>query len=314
MGPPWMKDCIPVFIPLDTVPPECALQVGVGSYQVGQHESNRWDVGSMELGDFLLLKGCTFHRVAGGGEKGCYTLFIPFVPLGHAATMSKVHLARQLYALPAMVQFLKDAKGVPIPWESFTHFSGPLLVRRPQAMPYCGDVVFLGHGVQGATFFFKFPTGPDEPPCPLARFHRWYLPKPSIDGRTRFTVGKGSFVFTFATCGYVLRRMRMGRNGWSGQPWGMPCMWPPLVLRRRWSRTCWCSGRRRAAECSTHVGAWTIVIIIGRYAFLAHVARTHRVRFVQVPRTRYVFGAYVLTCHHVRVRHTDRTCWVCNTY
>ena len=62
MGPPWMKDCMQVFIPLDNVPPECALQVGVGSHQVGQHESNRWDVCSMELGDILLLKGCTFHR------------------------------------------------------------------------------------------------------------------------------------------------------------------------------------------------------------------------------------------------------------
>ena len=172
MGPPWMKDCIQVFIPLDNVPAECALQVGVGSHQVGQHESNRWDVCSMELGDILLLKGCTFHRGAGGGEKGRYTLFIPFVPLEHAATMSKVHLARQLYALPPRVQFLKDAKGVPIPWESFTHFSAPLLVRRRQAIPYCGDVVILGHGVQGATFFFKCPPGPEEPPCPLARFHR----------------------------------------------------------------------------------------------------------------------------------------------
>ena len=206
MGPPWMKDCIQVFIPLDNVPPECALQVGVGSHQVGQHESNRWDVCSMELGDILLLKGCTFHRGAGGGEKGRYTLFIPFVPLEHAATMSKVHLARQLYALPPMVQFLKDAKGVPILWESFTHFSAPLLVRRRQAIPYCGDVVILGHGVHGATFFFKCPPGPEEPPCPLARFHRWYLPKASFDGGTRFTVEKGSLVFTFATCGYVLRR------------------------------------------------------------------------------------------------------------
>ena len=106
----------------------------------------------------------------------------------------------------------------------------------------------------------------------------------------------------------------MGRNGWSGQPWGMPCMWRPLVLRRRWSRTGWCSGRRRAAEWSSHVSAWTIVIIMRRYAFLAHVARTHRVRFVQVPRTRYGFGAYVLTCQHVRVGHTDRTCSGSNTY
>ena len=122
MGPPWMKDCIQVFIPLDNVRPECALQVGVGSHQVGQHESNRWDVCSMELGDILLLKGCTFHRGAVDGEKGRYTLFIPYVPLEHAATMSKVHLARQLYALPPMVQFLKDAEGAPIPWESFTLF------------------------------------------------------------------------------------------------------------------------------------------------------------------------------------------------
>ena len=106
----------------------------------------------------------------------------------------------------------------------------------------------------------------------------------------------------------------MGRNGWSGQPWGMPCMWRPLVLRRRWSRTGWCSGRRRRAEWRTPVGAWTIVIIMGRYACLAHVARTHRVRVAQVPRTRYVFGAYVLTCQHVRVGHTDRTCWGSNTY
>ena len=122
MGPPWMKNCIQVFVPLDNVRPECALQVGVGSHQVGQHESNRWDVCSVELGDILLLKGCTFHRGAGGGEKGRYTLFIPFVPLEHAATMSKVRLARQLYALPPMVQILKDAKGAPIPWESFTLF------------------------------------------------------------------------------------------------------------------------------------------------------------------------------------------------
>ena len=69
MGPPWMKDCIQVFIPLDNVRPESALQVHVGSHQVGQHESNRWVVCSMELGDILLLKGCTFHRGAGGGEK-----------------------------------------------------------------------------------------------------------------------------------------------------------------------------------------------------------------------------------------------------
>ena len=85
MGPPWMKGCIQVFIPLDNVRPECALQVGVGSQQVGQRESNRWDVCSMDLGDIPLLKGCTFHRGAGGGEKGCYTLFILFVPFEHAA-------------------------------------------------------------------------------------------------------------------------------------------------------------------------------------------------------------------------------------
>ena len=109
----------------------------------------------MELGDIHLLKGCTSHPGAGGGEKGRYILFIPFVPSRHAATMSKVHLARQLYALPSMVPFLKDAKGVPIPFESFTHFSAPLLVRRRQAVPYCGDVVILGHGVQGSTFFFN---------------------------------------------------------------------------------------------------------------------------------------------------------------
>ena len=106
----------------------------------------------------------------------------------------------------------------------------------------------------------------------------------------------------------------MGRNGWSGQPWGMPCMWRPLVLRRQWSGIGWCSGQRRAAEWSTHVGACTIAIIMGRYASLAHVTRTHRVRFVHVPRTRYVFRAYVLTCQHVRVGQTNRTCWGDNTY
>ena len=178
--------------------------------------SNRWDVCSMELGDILLLKGCTSHRGAGGGKKGRYTLFIPFVPLEHAATMSKVHLACQLYALPPMVQFLKDAKGVPIPWESFTLFSAPLLVWRRQAIPNCGDVVILGHGVQGATFFFNCPAGPEEPPCPLARFHRWYVPKASFDGGTRFTVEKGSLVFTFATCGYVLRRDEDGPAAMDG--------------------------------------------------------------------------------------------------
>ena len=100
--------------------------------------------------------------------------------------------------IPPMVQFLKDAKGVPIPRESFTHFSAPLLVRRRQAVPYCGDVVLLGNGVEGATFFFNCPPGPEKPPCSLARFHRWYLP--SFDGGTRFTVEKGSLVFTLATC------------------------------------------------------------------------------------------------------------------
>ena len=94
----------------------------------------------------------------------------------------------------------------------------------------------------------------------------------------------------------------------------MPCMWRPLVLRRQWSRTGWCSSRRRWTEWRTHVGARTIVIIMGRHAFLACVARTHRVRVVQVPRTPYPFGAYVLTCQHVRVGHTDRTCWGSNTY
>ena len=106
----------------------------------------------------------------------------------------------------------------------------------------------------------------------------------------------------------------MGRHGWSGQPWGMPCMSRPLVLQRRWSEIGWCSGRRRAAEWSTHVGAWTIVIIMGRYVLRAHVTRTHRERMVYVPRTRYVFRAYVLTFQPVRVGPADRTCWGSNTY
>ena len=118
-----------------------------------------------------------------------------------------------------------------------------------------------------------------------------------------------------ATCGYVLRRDEDGPAWmeWAAMGHALHVA-PAIVLRRRWSRTGWCSGRRRAAEWSTHVGAWTIVIIMGRYAFLAHVAHMHRVCFVQVPRTRYVFGAYVLTCQHVRVGHTDRTCWGSNTY
>ena len=110
-----MNDCIELSIPLENAPPECALQDSVGSHQVGQHESNRWDVCSMEFGYILLLQSCTFHRGVGCGAKGRYTLFIPFVPLEHAATMSKVHLARQLYAPPPMVPFLKGAKGAPIP-------------------------------------------------------------------------------------------------------------------------------------------------------------------------------------------------------
>ena len=89
----------------------------------------------MESGDILLLKGCIFHRGAGGAERGRYTLFIPFVPLEHAATMSWVHLARQLYALPSMIQFLKDAKGVPIPWESFTLFFGPVACSATASCP-----------------------------------------------------------------------------------------------------------------------------------------------------------------------------------
>ena len=44
----------------------------------------------------------------------------------------------------------------------------------------------------------------------MARFHRWYLPKASFDGGTQFTGEKGSLVFTFATCDYLLRRNEDG--------------------------------------------------------------------------------------------------------
>ena len=146
----------------------------------------------MESGDILLLRGCIFHRGAGGGEKGRYTLFIPFVPLEHAATVSKVHFARQLYALPPMIQFLKDAKGVPIPWESFAHFSAPLYVRQRQAVPYCGDAVILGRGVQGATYFLIAPQAP--------RSH--HVPWPG------FTVGTSPSQVLMAGHGLRLRKVR----------------------------------------------------------------------------------------------------------
>ena len=82
VGLPWMKDCIQVFIPLDDDRPECALQVGVGSHQVGQHESNRWDVCSMELGDILLFK--RLHLPSRGGRWGRRTLHFvhPDCPFG----------------------------------------------------------------------------------------------------------------------------------------------------------------------------------------------------------------------------------------
>ena len=54
----------------------------------------------MEMGNFLVTTGCSFHRYA-GGAKGRYRLFLPFVAIKHAALMGKVHLGRHLvHALP----------------------------------------------------------------------------------------------------------------------------------------------------------------------------------------------------------------------
>ena len=71
-------------------------------------------------------------------------------------------------------------------------------------------------------------------------------------------------------------------------------------------------GARRSGV--LHVGAWTLMRVVGRYVLRAHVRHTHRVRTVYVPPTRYVFRAYVLPCQHVSVGQANRTCWGSNMY
>ena len=228
--------------------------------------------------------------------------------------MSKVHLAHKLYALPPMVQFLKDAKGAPLPWESFTHFSASLLVRRRQAIPHCGDVVILGHGVQGATFFFKCPPGPEEPPCPSGRFHRWYLPQAGFDGGTLFTVEKGSLVFPFATCGYVLRPEKDGPEWMEWATMGNDLHVAPAsvaeAVEQNWvvQRPTATGGKAYSCGCRDHCDNYEEVCIscaCGTYA----------------QRTCFASASYALrfwcvhvACQRVRVGHTDRTCWGSNTY
>ena len=174
--------------------------------------------------------------------------------------------------------------------------------------------MIFGHGVQCATFFFNCPPSPEEPQLSLARCHRWSLPKASFAGGTQFTVEKGSLVFTFATCGWTLRRDEDGPAWMEWAAMGHAPHVAPASVAGRWSEIGWCSGRRQAAEWSTHVGAWTMVRIMGRYVLRAHVAHTHRVRTVYVPRTHYIFRAYALTCRHVRVGEADRTCWGSNMW
>ena len=137
MGPKWLENCIQVHVPLADVHPSFALQVGVGTHIVGQHAQNRWDVRAMSMGDVLVMKGCAFHRGAGGGPHGAVSLFIPFVPLEHPASMSQVHLARELYALPHMSKH-------DIHNGDNTHFFAPILVGLKKEVPYCGDVVLFG--------------------------------------------------------------------------------------------------------------------------------------------------------------------------
>ena len=57
---------------------------------------------SMDL--FSVVKGFTLHGGASGGSDGWSLLLIPLVTLEHAASMAKIHLDRELHALPHMTK------------------------------------------------------------------------------------------------------------------------------------------------------------------------------------------------------------------
>ena len=168
--------------------------------------------------------------------------------------------------------------------------------------------------MQGATFFFNCPRGPEEPPCPLDRFHRWYLPKPSFAGGTRFTVEKGSLVFTFATCGWMLRR---DEDGPAWMEWA--AMWHALhvaptsvaeAVERNWvvQRPTACGGVEYSCGCMDYCDNYGEVCTL--CACDTYAPRTYGVRASYALR----FSSYVLTFQHVRVGPADRTCWGSNTY
>ena len=123
-------------------------------------------------------------------------------------------------------------------------------------------------------------------------------------------------MFTFATCGWTLRQ---DEDGPAWMEWAAMAnalhVAPATVAEapeQKWvvERTT----ERGGVEWSTHVGAWTLMRIMGRYVLRAHVTRTYRVRTVYVPRTRYVFGTFALPCQHVRVGQANCTCRCSNTY
>ena len=128
---------------------------------------------------------------------------------------------------------------------SFTHFFAPLLVRRRKIILYCGDVVLLDHGVGGASFSSNARPGQEVPPCSLARNHCWYLPNASHVSGTHVTAEKGSLVYTFAPCVWLLRR---DEDGPSWTDWDMPYMCLPRVWRMRWSKRGFLRGAAHGAQ------------------------------------------------------------------
>ena len=149
----------------------------------------------------------------------------------------------------------------------------------------------------------------------MARFHRWYLPKASFDGGTRFTVEKGSLVFTFATCGYVLRRDEDGPEWMEWAAMGHALHVAPAsvaeAVEQNWvvQRPTATGGMAYSCGCMDHCDNYGEVCIscaCGTYAPRACCASaSYALRF---------WCVRVLTCQHVRVGHTDRTCWGSNTY
>ena len=133
------------------------------------------------------MNGCTLHRAGAGG-----------------GSMAKVHLACELYTLPHMSKCEVE--------NDHNHFFAPILMGLKNDIPFCGDVVLLGDGVEEAMFFFNVPLGPEEPPCPLVPMHHWCLLKVDHMLCMCMVLPRGSLVVTFKQAGWILRRD--DRVGW----------------------------------------------------------------------------------------------------